>query len=267
VSLPTLRLFDGYPRTSPELAGDVAHLQRELAAAGFKLKIDGLFGPEVQAAVKSFQDSHGLDSDGIVGKKTWIALLGDSLPPNWSDFPTTYSRADARLTTELAEAALYRAIVADAVEQHKLHPAILGGIGSRESRWGLALSPPGPSGVGDGGHGRGLMQIDDRAHPAFTSSDAWRDPKKNIDYACRILNASLDVIGRRTDRVGEELLRAGIAGYNCGPGNVLKALQQGRSVDYFTAGRDYSSDVLSRAGWFGAHVGFREKRAARHRGR
>lgn len=38
---------------------------------------------------------------------------------------------------------------------------------------------------------------------------------------------------------------AAVAAYNCGPGNVKKALDQGLSVDHFTAHGDYSSDVLA----------------------
>jgi len=47
-------------------------------------------------------------------------------------------------------------------------------------------------------------------------------------------------------------LRAAIAGYNCGPGNVLRALggTPARDVDYFTAHRNYSADVLNRASFF-----------------
>jgi hypothetical protein len=46
------------------------------------------------------------------------------------------------------------------------------------------------------------------------------------------------------------LLRAAVAAYNCGAGNVLNAIRNGHDVDFFTAGRDYSKDTVSRAGWF-----------------
>jgi len=36
---------------------------------------DGIFGPITAAAVKAFQGAHGLVVDGIVGNKTWPALI------------------------------------------------------------------------------------------------------------------------------------------------------------------------------------------------
>lgn len=36
---------------------------------------DGIFGPQTQLALKSYQQSHGLTADGIAGPKTWTALL------------------------------------------------------------------------------------------------------------------------------------------------------------------------------------------------
>lgn len=38
--------------------------------------LDGSFGPATYQALKQYQSSHGLDSDGICGPKTWAKLLG-----------------------------------------------------------------------------------------------------------------------------------------------------------------------------------------------
>ncbi|WP_377273164.1 glycoside hydrolase domain-containing protein [Peterkaempfera sp. SMS 1(5)a] len=54
---------------------DVMRLQRALIAArGQTLDIDGDFGPATTTAVKAYQTSQGLTSDGIVGNLTWTAL-------------------------------------------------------------------------------------------------------------------------------------------------------------------------------------------------
>lgn len=69
--LPILRQGDGID--FPELQKDVKFLQTKLGFIGDS--IDGKFGAGTEAAVKRFQQDKGLLVDGIVGQKTWIALL------------------------------------------------------------------------------------------------------------------------------------------------------------------------------------------------
>lgn len=54
---------------------DVAELQRRLAALGFRVAVDGVFGPGTRRAVAAFQRSRGLGADGVVGAQTFRALL------------------------------------------------------------------------------------------------------------------------------------------------------------------------------------------------
>ena len=57
---------------------DVANLQKLLMKAGYALPkygADGDFGDECLSAVKAFQRDNKLTVDGIVGAKTWAALL------------------------------------------------------------------------------------------------------------------------------------------------------------------------------------------------
>jgi hypothetical protein len=84
------------------------------------------------------------------------------------------------------------------------------------------------------GWGRGLMQLDYESARDFD----WSDPMLNIDAGAKLLRALVDEFPRN--------LRAAVAAYNCGPGNVRKALLAGRDEDWFTTGRDYSADVLRR---------------------
>jgi peptidoglycan hydrolase-like protein with peptidoglycan-binding domain len=51
-------------------------LQWLLSQNGFDAgKIDGIFGANTKKAVKAYQEAHGLDPDGIVGRQTWKSLL------------------------------------------------------------------------------------------------------------------------------------------------------------------------------------------------
>lgn len=53
----------------------VTTLQYALVARGSKITVDGIFGAKTKAAVIAFQKSKGLAADGVVGPKTWPALL------------------------------------------------------------------------------------------------------------------------------------------------------------------------------------------------
>ena len=57
----------------------VTEAQKLLMNAGYALPrfgADGDFGSETQGAVKAFQGDHGLTADGVVGARSWEALLG-----------------------------------------------------------------------------------------------------------------------------------------------------------------------------------------------
>ncbi len=54
---------------------DVRTLQYLLAARGYSLDIDGIFGDETESKVKAFQSANGLSADGIVGTQTWSVLV------------------------------------------------------------------------------------------------------------------------------------------------------------------------------------------------
>jgi hypothetical protein len=268
MSRPTLRLNDGYDHTSPELRDEVKELQNELKQEGYALDADGFFGRDTEAALKQFQSEHGLDDDGVAGALTWAALLGTPAPAPDKVYPTTIPRNDSGYLRQLDAAAKYLEFVRQGAQQYVIDTPLLGGLGSRESNWGLALRPAGPAGTGDavkrgfparfrmgalppdgGGFGRGLMQIDFDAHE-FARTGNWQDPQANILYGCKVLADCRSFFQRKENLQGRPLLRASLAAYNCGPGNVLKAIRNGLDVDFYTAHRDYSKDVLNRAGFF-----------------
>ncbi|WP_436492763.1 peptidoglycan-binding protein [Actinokineospora sp. HUAS TT18] len=54
----------------------VLGLQLALAREGYGLTGTGFYGPNTKAAVTDFQAKHGIKASGIVGAKTWQALVG-----------------------------------------------------------------------------------------------------------------------------------------------------------------------------------------------
>ena len=267
MTYPLLRLYDGYDNTSPDLADEVEFLQRSLKAAGIEVGIDGKYGTGTQDAVVAFQRSRGLPQHGVADAATWAALLGTTPPPE-DAFPTTYPRNEPNLARHEAAARAYEAAITSGAAAAGVPRAIIAAIGSRESGWGVLNRPQGPAGTGDfihrgprpplrpgplppdgAGFGRGLMHVDFDAHE-FARTGPWQDPARNIAYGCTVLTQIRRTIAAKLSLGDRQLLRATIAGYNCGAGNVIKALNTNVDVDFFTAGRDYSKDVINRAGWF-----------------
>src|SRR5688572_12330115 len=75
-----------YPRGEPrnEMLGSavpteqnrshVSAIQQELKARGYKIKVDGSFGPKTRAALKKFQKTQGLAQSGMPDEPTLGAL-------------------------------------------------------------------------------------------------------------------------------------------------------------------------------------------------
>ncbi|MBO5836485.1 MAG: peptidoglycan-binding protein [Oscillospiraceae bacterium] len=59
---------------------DTRYAQQLLNEQGYKLEVDGHYGPKTQAAVRKFQKANGLTVDGILGKNTWAALTTKAEP-------------------------------------------------------------------------------------------------------------------------------------------------------------------------------------------
>lgn len=264
---PTLRLFDGYDDTNPGTRTAVRSLQEALRSHGFDVDVDGYFGPGTEEGVERFQRAMGLPVDGVVEAGTWAALQGATPPAPGSRFETHFDLYDSALVADLRRAEGHRKAIRAAALVAGVPESVIFGIGSRETRWGG--DPRMRSGTGDTikrkprpplrpgalppdglGFGRGLLQIDWDAHE-FARTGRWRDAEANIRYGGQVLAECRSVLRRRVVGLATErgMLRAMVAAYNCGAGNVSKAIGSGRDVDFFTHGRDYSRDVLARAGW------------------
>jgi hypothetical protein len=105
--------------------------------------------------------------------------------------------------------------------------------------------------VGDGGHGRGAFQIDDRFHRDWLrqhgAASAGRVPAvaDGAAYAAELLAANY-AFGRSKGLRGKRLLRFAVAAYNAGAGGAWKAVQKSGDPDAGTTGGDYGADVLRR---------------------
>ncbi|HEY1656233.1 MAG TPA: transglycosylase SLT domain-containing protein [Candidatus Tumulicola sp.] len=95
--------------------------------------------------------------------------------------------------------------IAGAARRHRLDPELLAAVAAQET--GGPDSNSGHNVVGDGGHGRGVFQIDDRWH-AFARTPEAMDPDRNADYAAGMLSG---LLGRYGGDVHEAL-----SAYNAG---------------------------------------------------
>jgi peptidoglycan hydrolase-like protein with peptidoglycan-binding domain len=105
--------------------------------------------------------------------------------------------------------------------------------------------------VGDGGHGRGLFQIDDRSHGAWLRRHGAGGPggippvAAAADYAAQLLKDNL-AFGRSKGLSGDALFRFALSAYNAGAGGAWRGLQERGDSDARTAHGNYGRDVLER---------------------
>jgi hypothetical protein len=147
-----------------------------------------------------------------------------------------------------------------------LGPALLLALGSRETNLQNI--------VGDVGHGRGWLQIDDRFHgpwldrQAGCASGSWKATFKSALPEGRVPTLSAATIhaiellrqnftfARGRGVAKPDLLRFACAAYNAGAGGALSGFHA-NNVDANTTGADYSADVMSRRqairAWLKAH--------------
>jgi hypothetical protein len=110
------------------------------------------------------------------------------------------------IASRLAENGVaYAPQIARAARQNGLDPDLLAAVAAQET--GGPGSNSGHNVVGDGGHGHGIFQIDDRWH-SFASTPAAMDPASNADYAAGMLSGLLKRYGGS--------VHAALSAYNSG---------------------------------------------------
>ncbi|HZV77477.1 MAG TPA: transglycosylase SLT domain-containing protein [Candidatus Babeliales bacterium] len=104
-----------------------------------------------------------------------------------------------------AEGVAYAPQISAAARRYGLDPDLLAAVAAQET--GGPGANAGHNEIGDGGHGHGLFQIDDRWHSFASTPDAM-DPGKNADYAAGMLSGLLKQYGGN--------VREALSAYNSG---------------------------------------------------
>jgi hypothetical protein len=108
-----------------------------------------------------------------------------------------------------ADGVAFAPAIANAARRHGLDADLLAAVAAQET--GGPESNAGHNIVGDGGHGHGVFQIDDRWH-WFATTPAAMDPAQNADYAAGMLSGLLKRYGGN--------VRAALSAYNAGSPNA-----------------------------------------------
>ncbi len=205
---------------------------------------------------------------GIFAWRAWrrrarVRDLTVQLQTSFAQLEQTAPRSGDRLVAGLARIyAAELAAAAVATSPADVDPErwafFFAGVIARESGFGAYLTPRGPNGLGDGGHGHGLGQVDDRwneAEPEISAlrlqhieSGDWTDPEKHLLFCAELLRRLWDQLEQLN--LEDERLQATAAAYNAGAPRVLALLAQGLSPDSATTGGNYGADVLTRADTF-----------------
>ena len=128
----------------------------------------------------------------------------------------------------------------NAASKYGIPVEILAGIASRESRVGKHLNA---AGYDEEKKAYGIMQVDERYHKRKGKKP---DSQEHIDQAASILaknKKEIDEDKRFVKWSEEQRMRAAVAAYNFGVGNV----KSWKGLDVGTTGGDYSKDVMERA--------------------
>lgn len=114
--------------------------------------------------------------------------------------------------------------IASAASKFGVDPTLLAAVAAQET--GGPGSNAGRNIVGDGGHGHGIFQIDDRFHDFAATAQAM-DPQANADYAAHMISGLLK-------RYGGDVHKA-LSAYNAGDPNAsgtITAWRDGSRLGY-----------------------------------
>lgn len=88
----------------------ITAIQQALVDQGSSIIVDGEYGAGTEEAIRQFQASHGLETDGIVGQETYEALMGDAMPENLSSH---IAAGETSLAAAIADNAVFPIVTAN----------------------------------------------------------------------------------------------------------------------------------------------------------
>lgn len=93
-------------------------------------------------------------------------------------------------------------------------------------------------------HGFGFIQVDIGSFPLYVASGDWKDPLKCYRMGIAILQGKQTfILNHKAAFANYDIDQATTAAYNCGEGNVLKAVRANLQVDHYTTEHNYSTEV------------------------
>ena len=115
----------------------VKKLQESLNQKGYKLDVDGQFGPLTLSAVKDYQKANNLTVDGVVGNQTWNSLYtpATSKPTTSSPTASTTESKDTNTTKPAAADRTYQQSETVTQAQALLQQLMANQPGAYESQW------------------------------------------------------------------------------------------------------------------------------------
>ncbi len=228
----------------------------------FTAEPNGTFGPKTKEATLAFQKFYGIQATGLAGSITLGKAAALGFNPDSEPKPLQLN-SDQKMMKWIKDN--LGNIMKQAITGSIYTEDWLAGMCARETGFlftrfvnhGNSFAEICPLMKGDYGkragdakkiyHGFGFWQIDIDSFAAFVNSGKWVDPHETAMMAVKVLDGKKTFLkskGWEQKLPTDTWHRAITAAYNCGEGNVHKALTKNLDVDTYTFSKDYSKEVF-----------------------